>query len=112
MSIEQFLKNATKRKSKSQEISETSIEDAFVQYAKSCGCKAVKLIILNKRGFPDRTVLCPGGRVFFIEFKREGKKPTPVQISVRRWLVDLGFNYHVCDKKGQAEKILNYFLKN
>lgn len=110
MSTDQFLKNANKRISKASEIKEADIESKFCKYAKSNRCTAFKLIFLNKRGFPDRTILCPGGRVFFIEFKRKNKRQSPIQIKVQKVLTDLGFEYYVCDKIGQAEEILDDFL--
>ena len=111
--INNFLKNASKTVSKRNIILEASIEDAFVKYAKSKGCKALKLILLNKRGFPDRTVLTPNGGILFIEFKKKGEKLRSTQIPVKKILTDLGFEYYVCDEKGQAEKQLDrYISKN
>lgn len=112
MSISEFTKRAEKTIKKKKETTEISIEDAFVRYAKSKGCKALKLVFLVGRGFPDRTILCPGGKIFFIEFKRKGKKPTAHQLKVKKMLTDLGFHYSVCDTIGQAEKILDGVLKN
>jgi hypothetical protein len=111
MSINDFLSRATKRKKKQSEIKEVHIEEEFCEYAKSLGCKALKLILLNKRGFPDRTVLCPKGRILFIEFKKKGKKLNPTQVPVKKLIVSFGFEYHVCDEKGQAESILDEFLE-
>lgn len=110
MSIEKFLLNAEKRVKKQLEVAEIDIEDHFCKQALKLKCKAVKLVYLNKKGWPDRTVICPGGKIFFIEFKRKGKKPTPTQIAVRLMLESFGFEYHVCDKIGQAENILEDFL--
>lgn len=111
MSMSEFVKRAKKNISKRGEVTEANIENPFVEYAKSKGCKAYKLVFLVGRGFPDRTVLCPGGKIFFIEFKRKGKKPSEHQNKVRQILEELGFEYYVCDKLGQAEKILDGLLK-
>lgn len=111
MAIEDFINNATKRVAKRSETSEADIEQAFCKYAKGKGCQALKLVILRKKGFPDRTVFCPKGRVLFIEFKRIGKKPSPAQIIMKKLLESLGFEYHVCDRIGQAEGILEEFLE-
>lgn len=111
MSINDFISKANHRNKKSSEIKEEDIETSFVKHAKTKGCRAYKLIFLAGRGFPDRTILCPGGRVFFIEFKRKGKKLSPTQLPVKRTLESLGFEYYVCDTKGQAEQILNEFLE-
>jgi len=111
MDINKFISNADKTKVKKSQIKEIDIEGEFCKYAKSVGCKALKLISLNKRGFPDRTIICPGGRVFFIEFKKEHKKLSPTQVPVKKMLVSFGFEYHVCDQIGQAEFILDEFLE-
>ena len=110
MSTSEFLKKAIHHKTKNSEIKEIDIESAFVKYAKNNGCQALKLIFLNKKGFPDRTVICPNGKIFFIEFKKKNKKQSPSQILVMNMLLKFGFKYHVCDEKGQAEKILHTFL--
>jgi len=111
MSSSEFLSRATKRVTKKTEIQEVDIEKTFVKYAKTKGCQATKLIFLNKKGFPDRTVLCPQGRILFIEFKKKGKKPSAVQkLVMGRLLTRLGFEYHTCDEIGQAEGILDEFL--
>ena len=110
MDIDKFLNNATKRKAKDKEITEADIENKFCKFAKTKGCESLKLVFLNKKGFPDRTVLCPKGRILFIEFKRLGKKQSPAQKLVQRMLERLGFEYYVCDQIGQAENILENFL--
>lgn len=106
----EFLSRATKRITKKAEIQEVNIEKSFVKYAKKQGCHAFKLVYLNRKGFPDRTILCPQGRIFFIEFKKKGKKQSPLQVKVMDILVGLGLEYYVCDEKGQAEDILDGFL--
>ena len=111
MSLGEFVKRATKNIVKSEEVTEAQIENAFAAYAKQKGCKALKLVFLVGRGFPDRTVLCPGGKIFFIEFKRKGGKLSPQQIQVRDVLTGLGFSYFVCNEKGQAEKTLDRVIK-
>ncbi len=110
MSASEFLNRAKKRAVKKSEITEADIEGEFCKQAKKSGCSALKLIFLNKKGFPDRTVLCPGGKVFFIEFKKKGKKQSPIQKVVQKSLESFGFQYYVCDEIGQAEKHLNRFL--
>ena len=110
MDINKFISKASKTIAKKSEIAEIDIEGRYVRYAKRNGCKALKLIFLNRKGFPDRTTLCPRGRVFFIEFKKKGKKSSPIQRTVRTMLESFGFKYYVCDKIGQAENILDEFL--
>lgn len=110
MNISKFIELATKKESKKKSPLEKDIEKNYVEYAKHLGCIAYKLVFLRGMGFPDRTTLCPGGRLFFIEFKRKNKPLTQLQEKYRKILVGLGFEYYVCDTKGQAEKILRKFL--
>ena len=105
-----FLEDADKHLKKKSEISESEIENKFVTYATSKGCRAMKLVMLNGRGFPDRTVFCPGGRKFFVEFKIKNKKLSKTQKTIHRILVGLGFTYYVCDEIGQAERYLDEVL--
>ena len=112
MSTDDFISRASKTIVKRSEIKEIDIETHYVKYCRNKGCKALKLILLNKKGFPDRTTLCPEGRIFFIEFKRKGKKPSPAQKLIRTMLQSFGFKYYICDTIGQAEKHLDRFLTN
>ena len=110
MSIDQFISKASKTLQKKSETKEIDIEQEYCKYAKKQRCTALKLVYLFKKGFPDRTTLCPGARMLFIEFKRKGKSSSPLQIKCRKLLESFGFEYHVCDKLGQAEEILDKFL--
>jgi hypothetical protein len=56
---------------------------------------------------PDRIVLMPGGRIWFVELKTTGKKPTPRQEFVIGWLRKLGFEVWVID----TQELLNEFEK-
>ena len=101
-----FLNSAAARIKRHTETRESDIEEAFNKHASLRGCMSLKLVILKQGGFPDRTVLCPNGKIFFIEFKRAGKKQSRLQVVIQKKLEQLGFSYFVCDRIGQAEKIL------
>lgn len=94
---------------------EKDIENEFVKYASSKGCMALKFSIPGRRYAPDRIVLCPGGYVFFIEFKRPGQKPAEGQKLYHEKLRNLGFNVYVSDNYDQARAALDselYFSCN
>lgn len=57
---------------------EADLEAVFRALVRAEGCLVEKLAP-TKRGIPDRLVLAPGGRIFLVELKREGEKPTPIQ---------------------------------
>ena len=58
---------------------EKKIEEAVCLYAKNKGLLVYKFTSPNRGAVPDRLFVRPDGRVFFIEFKATGKKPTPAQ---------------------------------
>jgi len=58
---------------------EKQIEAAVVEYARTKGFLAHKFTSPNRAAVPDRLLIHPSGTVFFIEFKRAGKVPTPAQ---------------------------------
>ena len=57
---------------------EKQIEAKVCDYAKTKGVLAYKFTSPARAAVPDRMFIYKG-RVFFIEFKREGQKPTPAQ---------------------------------
>lgn len=58
---------------------EKQIEQKVCDYAKSKGWLVYKFTSPNRAAVPDRIFISPMGKVVFIEFKREGQKPTPAQ---------------------------------
>ena len=61
--------------------------------------KCLKWVCPGWRGVPDRILLLPGGRVYFVEMKRpKGSRVDPMQIWWKRQLERLGFTiWHVYD---------------
>ena len=57
---------------------EKQIETKVCDYAKECGVGVYKFTSPARAAVPDRMFMYKG-RVFFIEFKREGQKATPAQ---------------------------------
>lgn len=89
---------------------EAKIEEAFVKYAKSKGCKPLKLRIDGENGFPDRTILLPNGRVLFIEFKAESGIESKLQEAWRATLRAMGFSAHLCFELDYAKMLLDDML--
>lgn len=61
------------------DLLEKQIESKVCAYARSRGFLAYKFNSEARRSVPDRLFISPRGYVFFIEFKRKGKKPTEAQ---------------------------------
>lgn len=58
---------------------EAQIEKRVCDYAKECGMLVYKFTSPARAAVPDRMMITPTGRIFFVEFKRSGQKPTPAQ---------------------------------
>ena len=79
---------------------EKLLEKTLRERIKDLGGIALKFHCLSFTGFPDRVVLMPFGRIYFVELKSEGKKPAKIQLAVHKILRDLGFSVWVIDTKG------------
>lgn len=69
---------------------ESKIQARIIKRLESEGYYVVKLILTNKNGIPDLLVL-KDGRAFFVEVKRPGEKPRPLQEYRMNELRGLGF---------------------
>lgn len=69
---------------------ESRVESALTREAKQRGIWPLKSERLFK-GFPDRMLLAPGGRIAFVELKRPGQHLRPMQALMVRSLRKLGF---------------------
>jgi hypothetical protein len=76
---------------------------------KAAGGVCIKLSPTFFKGIPDRLVLLPMGRAFFVELKAPGKKPTAIQKYVHEALAHIGFPVHVIDT---AWKVKLFMVKN
>ena len=70
------------------------------------GGLALKFTPASWRGAPDRIILLPKSRVFFIELKSHKKKPTKLQIERHETLRKLGFDVIVLDN---PDALKNFF---
>lgn len=85
---------------------EKSIEGAVVRWAKAMELEVVKLNGMGKRSHPDRMFLGPGEKVLFIEFKREGEEPTPLQLHLHQQWAKLGHKVWVVDNVQQGKDLI------
>lgn len=58
---------------------ERDIEKKVCDYAKDRGILTYKFTSPSRTAVPDRLFIGPRGHMWFVEFKQEGKKPTPPQ---------------------------------
>lgn len=89
--------------------SEKVIEKQLREKIKSLGGWSIKMEANYLSGLPDRICLLPGGIIFFVELKSEGKKPSKIQLYVHRKLSNLGFNIFVIDSIVELKKMINRY---
>lgn len=65
---------------------ESEVEKKLVQGVKKLGGLCLKWVSPGYSGVPDRIVFLPGGRVYFVELKREGESLRPRQRYVHKKL--------------------------
>ena len=57
-------------------------------------------------GLPDRIVLMPLGRIWFVELKTTGKKPQPLQVWWKKRLEALGFQWRLIDDEASLANFI------
>ena len=89
---------------------EKAIERKFVEAVEKTGGVALKFVSPGYDGMPDRLVLLPEGRIAFVEVKRHGEKPRPLQEKRHGMLRRLGFMVFVLDDMEGIGGILSEIL--
>lgn len=85
---------------------EKDIENYLREQVKKIKGIAYKFESPGNAGVPDRLVLLPGGKIFFVELKAPGKKPTKLQVSQMRKIMNLGFTVLVIDSKQGVDEFI------
>ena len=86
---------------------ERELERRIVQAVKAMGGIAPKFVSPGFDGMPDRLVLLPDGKCGFVEVKRHGEKPRPLQESRHGLLRRLGFKVFVIDGVEQIGGVID-----
>ena len=90
---------------------EKELERKLVRQVRARGGLCMKWVCPGNRGVPDRIVLMPGGRVYFIEMKRPGRSKTdPLQEYWARTLRQMGFEtrlVHSLEGLGEALRMID-----
>lgn len=87
-------------------MEEQKIELYLKRQVESIGGKAYKFTSPGVRGVPDRIVILPGGKIFFIELKAPGKKLRPLQEAIHKQLIKLGCNVLTIDSKEMVDRFI------
>lgn len=85
---------------------EKKIETRLKEGVQKFGGLCIKFPPLFFRGFPDRIVLMPKGRIYFVELKRPGATPTNIQNKVHNQIRALGFTVEVLSTYDEVDGFL------
>lgn len=89
---------------------ESTIEKRLIAEVKKAGGITFKLVSPGTAGIPDRVVILPGGRVYFVEVKAPGKLPRPLQIRQMTRIQDIGGVCAVVDGYDSIHQVLSGWL--
>lgn len=102
-------KNREERKSTfTMDMREKDIERRLVAEVKKIGGWALKFTSPGQAGVPDRIILLPG-RVYFVELKRPGQKPRPLQEAVFRRMRRLYQKVFTVASISDLDYLIEYF---
>lgn len=86
---------------------ERYIEQTLCKKVKERGGKCIKQTA--ETGIPDRLVLMPGGKAFFVELKAPDKVPRKIQEVYMKRLRNLGFDCYVVDNTKMIPELLDKY---
>ena len=85
---------------------ERDIEGHLVRRAREVGGEVRKVKWIGRRGAPDRVVMLPGGRLYWVELKRPGQKAEPHQAREHERMRGMGQRVLVIDSFEAIEVLL------
>jgi len=86
---------------------ERKVEQHFVARAEARGGEVRKLTYIGRHGAPDRLLVLPAGRVFFVELKRPGKDAADHQAREHARLRRVGADVRVLDTLERVDAFFN-----
>lgn len=86
---------------------EKAIEAKVCEYARSKGWLAYKFTSPARAAVPDRLLISPAGKCVFIEFKREGQKPSEAQKREHQRLREQNVSVFVIDNVADGKAVVD-----
>ena len=84
---------------------ESDIEKKLRKSVEAKGGKCLKFVSPGMSGVPDRICLYPGAKIIFVETKKPGEEPRPLQRKRHKELRALGFEVRVVDSEESANEV-------
>lgn len=92
-------------------MNEKYIEKKLRERVSDIGGLALKFTSAFYTGMPDRLVLMPGMKMYWVEVKSTGKKLSANQVASKRRLEVLGFEVYVIDDSEKLQDFLKLIAK-
>lgn len=92
-------------------VIESDAEDELIGGVKRNGGMSFKLKFIGIAGAPDRLILMPGGRFYFVEVKKDDGALEPSQRALFPLIERLGFKIHVLYGVEQVKQFIIENLK-
>lgn len=94
-------------------MQEKTVEAYLVkQVAERLKGKALKWVSPGNNGVPDRLVVVPGGRVYFVELKAPGKVPRKLQTYMHEQIREMGCVVLTIDTKEKVDSFIKAVSEN
>lgn len=94
-------------------MQEKTVEEYLIKrVAAQLHGKAMKWVSPGNSGVPDRLVIVPGGRVYFVELKAPGKRPRKLQEYVHKQIREMGCVVLTIDTKEKVDSFIKAVSEN
>ena len=93
-------------------VLERVIEEHLRKEVKRIGGRAIKFTSSGLRSIPDRLCVFPNGFTAFVECKRPGRKPTPKQALMLKWLASKGHIAVWLDSRPRVDAFIKWVKRN
>lgn len=87
--------------------SEKKLESKLIRVVRAKNGACIKIQGIGNKGMPDRLCLLPGGKVWFVELKKPGKKPDNLQLVMHQVLRNMGFSVFVVSNEQELKQFEN-----
>jgi hypothetical protein len=91
---------------------ESTLEKRLTKAVKEQGGLCIKLPANLYKGIPDRMILLPKGRIYFVELKVLNGRVSVAQNKFLSLLNKLGFNSGIIRGKQQLEEFINHYVRS
>jgi hypothetical protein len=86
---------------------ESQLEAKGRRYAQDRGVLFLKFICPGTRGAPDRIVIGPTGITIYVELKRPGQKPRPIQLYFAKMFEARSLSVYSTDNLETLKKLID-----